>query len=241
MPRPLFTSWSGGVRRGVHKMVIAVDVDGTLYDGREVAEEATDALRRAHADGHTLVIVTGRRWEELGHVVPTIIAITARVVCEEGGVLVNVETGQVTLLAEPVEPELVAGLRAAGVPALDVGHVVVGAPTSSLAIVTEVRDRVGSRRIIVTNKGSIALTQTGCDKGTGLRAAVVDLHAQDLPILAIGDAANDLAMFRIATIAVGVANSDDAVRTSGVPLTTASAGRGVAEALQRFLPSEAPG
>lgn len=222
----------------MHKMVIAVDVDGTLYDGSEVAEQATDALTRAHADGHTLVIVTGRRWEELGHVVPTILPITARVVGEEGGVLVNVATGRLTVLGEPVEPELVAGLRAAGVPALDIGHVVVGAPTSSLATVTEVRDRVGSRRIIVTNKGSIALTQAGCDKGTGLLAAIADLHAEDLPILAIGDAANDLAMFRVATIAVGVANCDDAVRASGVPLTTASAGRGVAEALQRFLPSE---
>jgi hydroxymethylpyrimidine pyrophosphatase-like HAD family hydrolase len=236
----MFTGWSSGVRRGVLKMVIAVDVDGTLYDGREVAAEATDALTRAHTDGHTLVIVTGRRWEELGHVVPTILPITARVVGEEGGVLVNVATGRLTVLGEPVEPELVAGLRAAGVPALDIGHVVVGAPTSSLATVTRGRVRVGSRRIIVTNKGSIALTQAGCDKGTGLLAALADLDAEDLPILAIGDAANDLAMFRVATIAVGVANSDDAVRASGVPLTTASAGRGVAEALQRFLPREPP-
>jgi hypothetical protein len=170
--------------------------------------------------------------------VPTILPITARVVGEEGGVLVNVATGRLTVLGEPVEPELVAGLRAAGVRALDIGHVVVGAPTSSLTTVTDVRDRVGSRRIIVTNKGSIALTQEGCDKGTGLLAAIADLRAEGLPILAIGDAANDLAMFRVATIAVGVANSDDAVRASGVSLTKASAGRGVAEALQRFLPLE---
>ena len=43
-------------------MVVAVDVDGTLYDGVEVAPEALVELRRAHADGHTLVIVTGLRW-----------------------------------------------------------------------------------------------------------------------------------------------------------------------------------
>ncbi len=216
-------------------MVIAVDVDGTLYDGSEVAVEAVAALHQAHADGHTLVIVTGRRWEQLGQVVPGILAVIDRVVCEEGGVLVNVATEQLTLLAEPVEVELVEGLQAAGVPALDIGHVVVGAPTASLSVVTQVRDRIGSRRIIITNKGSIALTPSGCDKGTGLLAAIVDLHAQDLPILAIGDAANDLAMFEVATIAVGVANSDEAVRASGVALTTASAGRGVAEALRRFL------
>ena len=59
--------------------------------------------------------------------------------------------------------------------------------------------------------------------------------------MAIGDASNDVAMFDIATIAVGVANSDDAVRASGVQLTTASFGSGVAEALRRHLPRSAAG
>ena len=217
-------------------MVIAVDVDGTLFDGVEVAPQAIDGLRRAHADGHAIIVVTGRRWEELGHVVPSVLELTDRVVCEEGGVLVNVRTRQLTLLAEPVEPHLVSGLQAAGVVGLDVGHVVVGAPTGSLAVVTRVRDEVGSRRAIITNKGSIALTPVGCDKGTGLRAAVADLDLQHRPILAIGDAANDVPMFKIATIAIGVASADEAVRASGVLATTASAGLGVAEALRRFLP-----
>ena len=217
-------------------MVIAVDVDGTLYDGVSVAEQAVDALRGARATGHHVVIVTGRRWEELGRVVPTIVELTDRVVCEEGGVLVDVNTGRLTLLADPVEPELLAALLAAGVPDLDVGHVVIGAPTAWLDVVTEVRDSTNSVRAIITNKGSIALTPVGCNKASGLRAAIVDLGLDQPPIMAIGDATNDLAMFAIATIAVGVANADDAVRASGVPLTKASFGIGVAEALQRFLP-----
>ena len=217
-------------------MVIAVDVDGTLFDGVEVAHEAIEALRAARADGHTVVIVTGRRWEELGHVVPDVLVLTDRVICEEGGVLVNVGTSELTLLAEPAESDLVAALRAAGVSNLDIGHVVIGAPTTSLDVVTEVRDRVGSTRRVITNKGSIALAPEECNKGTGLRAAIADLHLEGLPIMAIGDASNDVAMFNIATIAVGVANSDDAVRASGVQLTTASFGSGVAEALRRHLP-----
>lgn len=226
---------------GVHKLVIAVDVDGTLYDGSEVATEAVEALRGAHAAGHAVIIVTGRRWEELGHVVPTILALTDRVICEEGGVLVDVGSGALTLLADPAEPALIDALQRAGVPSLDIGHVVIGAPRESLALVTSVRNEVGSQRLLITNKGSIALTPAGCDKGTGLRAAIADLRLDGLPILAIGDAENDLAMFAIATIAVGVANSDDAVRAAGVPLTTARAGRGVAEALRRHLPAATSG
>jgi hydroxymethylpyrimidine pyrophosphatase-like HAD family hydrolase len=217
-------------------MVIAVDVDGTLFDGSGVAEEATEALRRATADGHTLVIVTGRRWEGLELVVPEVVALASRVVCEEGAVMVDVANQALTLLGDPVDPQLVAGLVAAGVPALDIGHVVVGAPIGSLEIVTSVRDRLAPDRTIVTNKSSIALAPKGCDKGSGLRAALAELHLEESPILAIGDAENDLPMFAIATIAVGVANADDAVRASGVPLTAASVGLGVVEALRRFLP-----
>ncbi|MDX6717730.1 MAG: hypothetical protein QOH30_4288 [Baekduia sp.] len=216
-------------------MVIAVDVDGTLFDGSGVAEEATAALRQATADGHTLVIVTGRRWEGLELVVPDVVALADRVICEEGAVMVDVAGPSLTLLEAPIDPELIAGLLAAGVPALDIGHVVVGAPISSLEIVTAVRNRLAPDRMIVTNKSSIALAPKGCDKGTGLRAALSELHLQAAPILAIGDAENDLPMFAIATIAVGVANADDAVRAAGVPLTEASVGLGVAEALRRFL------
>ena len=218
-------------------MVIAVDVDGTLYDGVGVAEQAVDALREARATGHHVVIVTGRRWEELGRVVPTIVELTDRVVCEEGGVLVNVNNGELTLLADAAEPELLAALIAAGVPDLDVGHVVIGAPTSWLATVTEIRDAANSLRAIITNKGSIALTPVGCNKASGLRAAIADLGLDQPPIIAIGDATNDLPMFAIATIAVAVANADDVVRASGVTLTTATFGLGVAEALYRFLPA----
>lgn len=220
----------------MEKMVIALDVDGTLYDGGVVAEAATLALQRARADGHTLVIVTGRRWESLRQVVPTVVGLCDRAVCEEGGVLVDVATGELVLLAEPVEPAVVAGLLAAGVPELDVGHVVVGAPSAWIATVEAVRAATGSRRHLVVNKASVALAPEGCDKGTGLRAAVAELGVEHQRILAIGDAANDLPMFAIAAIAVGVANADAAVRAAGVQLTSAASGLGVAEALHRHLP-----
>jgi hydroxymethylpyrimidine pyrophosphatase-like HAD family hydrolase len=216
-------------------MVIALDVDGTLYDGVSVAAEAIAALSRAREQGHTLVIVTGRRWEDLARIVPAVLPLCARAVCEHGGVLVNLDTKQMSLLAEPVEPDLIEALVAADVAALDIGRVVVGAPADALAEVTTVNDRFGGGRVIITNKGSIAVAPVGCDKGTGLQAALADMHLEHLPIMAIGDAENDLPMFAMATIAVGVANADDAVRAAGVPLTTASVGRGVAEAMTRYV------
>ena len=92
----------------MQKMVIAVDVDGTLFDGSGVADEAIEALRQATADGHTLVIVTGRRWEGLDLVIPDVVVLAERVVCEEGAVMVDVADQQVTLLAAPVDQALIA-------------------------------------------------------------------------------------------------------------------------------------
>ena len=220
----------------VQLMLIAVDVDGTLFDGVAVAHEAEVALRAAKAAGHTLVIVTGRRWESLPSVVPNVLSLFDRVVAEEGAVLVNVATAEVRLLADAVTPELVAALEAVGVTSLDVGQVVIGAPREFESAMTEIRDRVAPSRHVVVNKGSVALAPGGCDKASGLRAAVVDLGVEHLPILAIGDATNDLAMFAIATIAVAVANADELVLASGVAITQESTGKGVAEALTRFLP-----
>jgi hydroxymethylpyrimidine pyrophosphatase-like HAD family hydrolase len=217
-------------------MVVAVDIDGTLYDGVEVAPDAIRELQKARDDGHMVVIVTGRRWEELGTVAPDVVRLASRAVCEEGGVMVDVATGHIRLLGDAVDDALVDALEAAGVPMLDVGRVVVGAPTTSLELVSEVRDRVAPTRRIVINKGSVALAPPGCDKGTGLLAAVADLGLTGWPILAIGDAANDLPMFAVATIAVAVANADDVVRASGVTLTTAAFGASAAEALREFLP-----
>lgn len=219
----------------MQKMVIALDVDGTLFDGTSVAPAAIDAIRNAHADGHAIIIVTGRRWESLQSVVPDIVPLCDRVVCEEGGVLVNVSSGELTLLADALEPALLDALVAAKIPDLDVGHVVVGAPSEWLAEVQAARDAAESQRHLVINKGSVALAPAGCDKGTGLHAAMVDLDVASRPIIAIGDAANDLPMFAIATIAVGVANADDTVRAAGIQLTSAPAGLGVAEALRAHL------
>jgi len=217
-------------------MVIAIDVDGTLYEDSMVAPEAIEALSWATAQGHLVLIVTGRRWLSLFDVIPDVVALCAGAVCENGGVLVQLAPVRTTLLTRPVSDVLVAGLLQAGVDSLDIGDVALGAPTEHAPLAAQVLARVGGDEVIVQNKGSIMLLPPGCDKGTGLRAALVTMGLTGSPIIAIGDAANDLPMFAIATHPVGVANADAVVRASGVPLTAGIAGLGVAEALRRLLP-----
>ena len=216
-------------------MIIAIDVDGTLYDGAHVAPAAGRALARAKMDGHLLVVVSGRRWSDLPVVLGPVLALFDLVVGEEGGILADVSTGEVTLLAAPIEPRLVDALRNAQITDLAVGQVVVGAPTRFAGPMSAARDAVGSTRRLVTNKASVALVPPGCDKASGLRAAIDVLDAHRLPILAIGDAENDLPMFEMATYAVAVANADEAVRRAGLARAALEHGDGVAEIVNGFL------
>lgn len=212
------------------RLVIALDVDGTLFDGHRVAPAAVDAIERAVDRGHTVALVTGRRFETLDEVVPSVLPYCAAVVAEEGAVYVDLGSGAVSLLADPLDPAIVEALRRAGGHDLDVGRVVVGAPRECEDIVRRVAGAVGSSRRVIVNKGSVALSPSGCDKGTGLRA-LLDRLGTEGPVLAIGDAENDLPLFAAATVAMAVANADVAVRASGVPITRASFGDGVAEAI----------
>jgi len=217
-------------------MLIAVDVDGTLYDGGIVATEAIEALRQADAEGHTVMIVTGRRWEDLPNVVPPeVIELCFALVCEEGGVLVS-PARDITLLAETYHPEMVAALLAGGVPALDIGHVVLAGPSTFIEVFEQVHAKFDSSHHVIVNKGSVALAPPDCDKGTGLRAAIKTLALEGLTIIAIGDATNDLPMFQIADYPCAVANADSNVLAAGVPLLQHRGGAGVAEALRKHLP-----
>jgi HAD superfamily hydrolase (TIGR01484 family) len=221
----------------VERMVIAVDVDGTLFDGHVVAPAAIAALERARADGHLLVIVTGRRWETLPDVIGSVLALFHRVVGEEGGYLADVASGTVRPLVPAVEQSTIDALHAEGAEQLDIGRATVGGRATQFDAFAAVCAQTNGAWRVVLNKDSVALVRGGHDKATGLRAALVDLGAVGAFVIAIGDAVNDLPMFAAASAAVGVANSDDGVRAAGIELTRAPFGDGVAEALLRYLPS----
>ena len=219
-------------------MIVALDVDGTLYDGRSVAPVAIRAIEEAVAAGHAAVIVSGRPWRDLQQIIPDVLRSTAVAVCEHGAVLVDVRASTVEYLADPVDPA-VPGLIAAadGDESADemvVFEATVGLPASAREIAESACATVGGC-YVVANKESIAIVPNGCDKGTGLTRAIEHLEMRDRAVLAIGDATNDLPMFARADVAVAVANAEPALVATGVEVTGQPFGAGVAEAITRHL------
>jgi hydroxymethylpyrimidine pyrophosphatase-like HAD family hydrolase len=218
----------------VDPMIVALDVDGTLFDGQSVDPTAVEAIESAVADGHVAVIVSGRPWRDLQEIIPDVLRSTSVAVCEHGAVLVEVATGTVYHLAEPVDPAVVDMIAAADGDEMVVYEATIGLPASARELAEAACARVGGC-YVVANKESIAIVPDGCDKGTGLARAIEQLDMSDRALMAIGDATNDLPMFAIADVAVAVANADPALAETGIEVTRRAFGAGVAEALARHV------
>ena len=223
-------------------MILAVDVDGTLYESAAadpVAIDAVEAIDAAVAAGHVVVIVSGRPWIDLQRIIPEVLRSTSVAVCEHGAVMVDVRAGTVEHLVTPVDPAVQDLIAAADGHDMVVYEATIGLPAGARHVAEDACARVGGC-YVVGNKGSLAIVPIGCDKGTGLRCAIDHLAATDAglgerTIVAIGDATNDLPMFAIADVAVAVANAEPALAESGIELTSKAFGAGVAEALARHV------
>jgi hydroxymethylpyrimidine pyrophosphatase-like HAD family hydrolase len=216
--------------------IVALDVDGTLFDGAGVDDEATAAVEEAHRSGHVVMIVTGRPWRDLPVIVPGLLPSVTTAVCEHGALMVAVSSGEVTHLTPPVPDHVREALIAACLDSMVLYEATIGFDAVDRPIVEEICGRPGSGSYVVGNKDSIAVVPHGCDKGTGLRRAIEESGIDGHRVIAIGDATNDLPMFAIADVAVAVANADPALVAAGIELTARPFGAGVAEALRRHLP-----
>jgi hydroxymethylpyrimidine pyrophosphatase-like HAD family hydrolase len=218
----------------VDPMVVALDVDGTLFDGHSVDPAAVEAIESAVAGAHVVVIVSGRPWRDLQRIIPDVLRSTSLAVCEHGAVLVDVASETVRHLAAPVDPAVPAMIAASDGEEMVVYEATVGLPASARHIAEAACAQVGGC-YVVGNKDSIAIVPNGCDKGTGLAYATEQLGMSDRPLLAIGDATNDLPMFAIADVSVAVANAEPALVATGIEITRRAFGAGVAEALARHV------
>lgn len=215
-------------------MIVALDVDGTLFDGHSVDPAAVVAIEAAVANGHVALIVSGRPWRDLQQIIPDVLRSTPVAVCEHGAVLVDVQDGSVHHLVAPVDPAVAAMIAAADGQDMVVYEATIGLPASARELAEAACTRVGGC-YVVANKASIAIVPNGCDKGTGLAQAIEHLGMSDRALMAIGDATNDLPMFAMADVAVAVANAEPALAATGIELTRRAFGAGVAEALARHV------
>jgi hydroxymethylpyrimidine pyrophosphatase-like HAD family hydrolase len=215
---------------------IATDYDGTLaYEGR-VDLLTLDAIRAARAHGVRLVLVTGRELSDLFNTFERA-DIFDRIVAENGAVLYDPATRQVTTLAAAPPPALIEVLTREQIP-ISVGHSIVATVEPHAdSVLSAIHDLVIDWHVIF-NKGSVMALPADVTKATGLLPALDALHLTPNDAIGIGDAENDEAFLGICGVAVAVANALPAVKEMADVVTSEARGAGVAQAIRMLLAGE---
>jgi hydroxymethylpyrimidine pyrophosphatase-like HAD family hydrolase len=213
---------------------LACDYDGTLAHDGVVTSETVEALRGFRASGRKLLLVTGRRLDDLFHIFehPELFD---RIVAENGAVLFRPAGGECLDLCTPPPGKFVAALRNAGVQPLEVGHVIIATHEPQETLVLQLIHSLGLELQVIFNKGAVMVLPTGVNKATGLKQALKELGLAPEAVVAVGDAENDHAFFDFCGLSVAVANALPAVREHADVTMTSSHGAGVEELIRGLL------
>lgn len=217
--------------------VLACDYDGTLAHHGILAPETREALERLRGSGRKLVMVTGRRLDDLQSVCPDL-GIFDRVVAENGALLYAPASRETEVLAEPPPAAFVEALRARGVTDVAVGKSIVATWQPHAQHVLDAIQALGLELQVIFNKGAVMVLPSGVNKATGLAAALERLGLSPHNAVGVGDAENDHALLAACELGVAVANALPSLRERADLTTTRDHGAGVAELCDRLIAND---
>jgi hydroxymethylpyrimidine pyrophosphatase-like HAD family hydrolase len=215
-------------------LALAVDYDGTLASRGTVAPETIDALRRLAATGRQLILVTGRRIDDLMRVFPEVV-IFDRVVAENGPLVYRPLSRETRVLSRPPPAAFVEALRRRGVQPLTAGQVFVATEQPHERVVLDVIGEMGLDLQVILNKGAVMVLPASVNKATGLSAALEELGLSPVVVVGIGDAENDEAFLAMCGLGVAVANALDSLKARADRITRAENGAGVREVIGSLM------
>jgi hydroxymethylpyrimidine pyrophosphatase-like HAD family hydrolase len=217
-------------------LALACDFDDTLVRNGELRPETVSALEKLRASGRKAILVTGREFEDLLSVCPSI-GLFDRVVAENGALIYWPESKKEKLLADAPPPALINALRERSVP-FSQGRVVAstGRPYDT-AMLQAISD-LGLEHQIIFNKGSAMVLPSGTNKATGLNAALRDIKLSPHNVVGIGDAENDHAFLNLCECAVAVANALPTVQQRADFVTSDENGAGVIELIEELVATD---
>ena len=215
---------------------LACDYDGTLAMGGSIAPTTMDALQRVRESGRRILLITGRRFDDLLDVCPQIDFFDL-VVAENGAVLYEPRAKRTEDLAEPPPPTFLSGLHAAGVP-YETGRVIVATVVPHEIAVLETIRGLGLELQIIFNKEAVMILPSGVSKESGLRQALRRMGISAHNAMGIGDAENDHAFLKHVGFSVAVANAVPALAAEVDMITTGIDGAGVRELIEGPLAAD---
>lgn len=224
------------------KKTFAVDIDGTITEngGGRIHLDALDALRRLTIMGHNVIFVTGRSSVE-GFLLSVFGGTTKIAVGENGGCL-TFDSNDHVLLGNIEECKNALQIIQRNVENVKEKHVF---PRMTEVVLERTFDLDLARKILSENELDVELSDSlyayhinsaGIDKGRGFSEIMKKLSILRDDVIAIGDSATDVPLFRVAKTSVALGNASDDVKSEATMSVSSNAGDGVLEALDKLAP-----
>jgi len=227
----------------VKKITFAVDIDGTITEngGGRIHLESLEALRRLTTMGHDVIFVTGRSSVEA--YLLSVFGGTTKIAVGENGGCISTDSDEHILLGNLGECKKALEIIKDNIDNVQEKHVF---PRLTEVVLERTFDLELARKLLAEKNISVELSDSqyayhinspGIDKGTGFKTIMEKLSISAEDVIAIGDSATDIPLFRVAKTSIALGNASDYVKSEATMVVTAHAGDGVLEALDKLAPT----
>ena len=225
------------------KRTFAVDIDGTITEngGGRIHLEALEALRRLTTMGHDVIFVTGRSSVEA--YLLSVFGGTTKIAVGENGGCISTDSDEHILLGNMDECKKALEIIKDNIDNVQEKHVF---PRLTEVVLERTFDLELAQKLLAEKNVLVELSDSqyayhinspGIDKGTGFRTIMEKLSISTEDVIAIGDSATDIPLFRVAKTSIALGNASDQVKSEATMVVSAHAGDGVLEALDKLAPT----
>ncbi|MDH3765504.1 MAG: phosphoglycolate phosphatase [Nitrosopumilus sp.] len=224
------------------KKTFAVDIDGTITEngGGRINLDALEALRRLTNMGHNVIFVTGRSSVE-GFLLSVFGGTTNIAVGENGG-CIALDSDEHILLGNIEECKSAFEIIKNSIDDVVEKHVfprmteVVLERTFDLDLAKQILSEKNIDVKLSDSQYAYHINSPGIDKGTGFSEIMKRLSILRDDVIAIGDSATDIPLFKVAKTSIALGNASEDVKSKATMTVSANAGDGVLEALDKLAP-----
>ncbi len=224
------------------KRTFAVDIDGTITEngGGRIHLDALDALRRLTNMGHDVIFVTGR--SSIEGFLLSVFGGTTKIAVGENGGCITLDSNDHILLGNIEECKTALEIIKNNVENVKEKLVF---PRMTEVVLERTFDLDVAKKILSENDIDVELSDSqyafhinshGIDKGTGFSKIMDKYSILRDDVIAIGDSATDIPLFKIAKTSIALGNASDLVKSEATMTVSANAGDGVIEALDKLAP-----
>jgi len=226
----------------VKKRTFAVDIDGTITEngGGRIHFDALEALRQLTNIGHDVIFVTGRSSVE-GFLL-SVFGGTTKIAVGENGGCITLDSDEHILLGNLDECKNAFEIIKNNIDNVKEKHVF---PRMTEVVLERTFDLDLAKKLLLEKNIHVELSDSqyayhinspGIDKGTGFTKIMNRLSISRDDVIAIGDSATDIPLFKVAKTSIALGNASDLVKSEATMVVSSHAGDGVLEALDKLAP-----